>query len=96
MSLNPINAREIANEYINAILKSDDKQFIISQIAQELKRFTYDEQQLILSELKKQFKYLSQYSEAAFEQTGDTKIRYQTNEEFLRYLEMLEALTKKK
>lgn len=88
-----INVKKIAFEYLKAILQSKNKEATIQQIVDDIKtKFTSEEQQLILDELKSNLTLLNSRQQVAFEHC---EVRAQTNEDYLEYIKWLDSLTKR-
>lgn len=98
ISKDDINIQEIALEYLKAILQSKNKEFTIKQIVDDIKKkYPSEKQPLIISELRKRLMALS-YSRG-YSHGSDRDILYevraQANEEYIKYVELLDDLTKR-
>lgn len=87
-----INVEKIAFEYLKLISQSNNKKYTITQIVDDIKKkYAFEEQQLILNELKSNLKLLDSRRQIFFEHY---EVRAQSNENYLEYIKLLDSLTK--
>lgn len=116
ISKDDINIPKIVLEYLKAIERSENKEFTIKQIVDNIKKYPSEEQPLIINELRNTLTALSLSSDYIFgyghspnfgskqdsyppvffyHRFQCNEVRAQSNEEYIKYVKLLDDLTKR-